>query len=304
MLFGGPNRVEIDYGQTPGSASFDRVTEQRWGLVPDVVASGAGGRLTYTYTGNVTSVNDRNGNDTNYTFTTKGSGASATRLATRVEVFTNRDVRGSGVDPVSYVTTCSYNADERICSRTAPLGDRVSLLYDELNPDRYAQGNLVELRRSPNSREDGSVARAGIRDLVNSITYEPVYQRVRTLTSPRGNDPIFVPPSPAGSVLSVDFDLDGTDNNEPGTTIRKRRYTTLCTYDYQEADAATIEALFVQEDVLLADPPKAARALALNTDLNGDGLSGDGSLGSPAQLVGRKIEQRTPNVLRPVQVGG
>ncbi|MBI4575951.1 MAG: RHS repeat protein, partial [Planctomycetes bacterium] len=233
----------------------------------------AGGTCTYLYESDgAVRLTDRNGNESLHRFDPHGLCAECT-------VFTNRDLRAAdpaGDDPASFRDLYEYNADEQVLRRVHPLGNEERYLYFTGCLDRRGRGNLLEVRRVADA------ARGGGEPLVTSFAYEPVYQELRTVTSPRGNAMVFPPQTNLPPVRPVDFDLRGT-----AVSDRRARYTTEFVYDYQEGSADQLQALAARERVLVA--PTAALALSKGADLNGDGLTG--------QTVGRLIERRYPNTL-------
>jgi YD repeat-containing protein len=280
-----PNQV-LDGSMTPRIQNVygadDRLLRQTWG---GTNASGlaAGGELIYAYddTAMRTTVTDRNDNTTTYTFNQLG-------LATKIEEFTNRRVRAKG-DPESYKTLRTYNKDEEVTLLTRPLGNQVRTTFDVTNLDRYAHGNVLEVRQIADAIRGGDGAGATIADIVETYAYEPIFQLVRIETSARGNDPRFVPPidDNEANVQNLDFNLDG-DTNDPsdGETVRARRYSTLSIYDYQEGTAGEIAGLAAREGISLTTAQ--ATALSVGADLNQDQLTD--------QRVGRPVEKRYPTV--------
>ena len=76
---------------------------------------------------------------------------------------------------------------------TRPLGNFTACTYDSLNPDRFQQANLLSVQQTPDD------SRPAEHDAIESTyTYEPLFNQLRSVTSPRGNDSGYVP------------DIDGT----------------------------------------------------------------------------------------------
>ena len=207
-------RVQIDYQNYPfpSSGDVDRVISKTDGET-NTTGVPAGGTIFYAYfeidpggppgtndPTSMTTVTDRNGNITEYKFNKKGNIVQA-------EEFTNRNVR-SGDSP-SFVTSQEFNEDGKVTRVIRPEGNSVELAYDESNPDRLQQGNLLQITRVPDAGRGGDQG-----DLITTYTYEPIYNRLRTVTQPRGNDPTYVP-----------------QNGGPNSPDR---YTTRYTYDYEE----------------------------------------------------------------------
>ena len=243
----GPPRIQVGYdGQ-------DRVVIFTIGGTNDSGVP-AGGTISYTYTTlappmaaslntpvGETEVVDRNGNHTVYQFNSLGN-------IVKVKEYTNRDVRPS--EPEFYETRYEYNAEGELIRQTYPEGNLVEYVYDEANPNRFQQGNLIaEVRRAdPDRGGDQAV-------ITTTYTYELIYNHVRTETEARGNDPNYVP--------------------QNGGAWSPERYTTIHTFDYEEGcDFAAIgtriglTATEVQQ--LLAD---AGMCLAPLGDVNGDGIT-------------------------------
>ena len=248
----GPPRLQVVYDTNPASADFDRVLTL---TVDGTNASGvlAGGDITYSYSilnptpadnfsvpFSQTTVTDRNGNITEYDFNSLGN-----VLAVREQ--TNRDIRAG--DPVSFDTTYAYNADGEVLSVIAPQLNSVQYVYDSLNSERRSQGNLLSVQALPDGVRGGDQT-----DLTTTYVYDPIYNLVRTVTDPRGNDTSFMPPI-------------GTQSAP--------RYTTTYTFDYEEGcDFAAIGAkvgrtagevtTLLNDAGMCAGPP---------VDDNGDGVT-------------------------------
>src|SRR5260370_10178618 len=108
----------------------------------------SGGTYRYTYTplnSGVTSDDpnlpvmttqqtDRNGNVTQYDFNRLG-------YPLAIREYT-RGLRPT--DPPAYTTTKRYNSDGRLTQTTQAAGNTVQYTYDEGNPERFQQGNLLQ----------------------------------------------------------------------------------------------------------------------------------------------------------------
>ncbi|MAB80122.1 MAG: hypothetical protein CMJ89_12290 [Planctomycetes bacterium] len=254
----------------------DRLISQLWGF-PNLV----GGTVTYFHGSASTTVIDRNGNMTVYSF------GGVAGLATSVREETNRDVRGAGVDPASFETIRSYNVDQEMTALTMPEGNSITFEFDDASPHRFAHGNVLKQTQAAGPR-GGDGLGSPIGDLVVTFTYEPIFQRVRTSTSPRGNDPTFAGPIPDASatVEPVDFDLDGVPDD-----FHASRYTTVTTYDYQESSPGEIIGLADGESIQISSEV----AMALSTgELNQDGLT---------HMLGLPVQVRAPNVALEDELG-
>ncbi|MBV7332818.1 hypothetical protein KFU94_32240 [Chloroflexi bacterium TSY] len=259
------------YAETtsPTDYAFDRVVKQQWG---GTNASGvpAGGTLIVSYEElnpdgdpdnlslprNRTTVIDRNGNQEIYEHNINGH-----RLS--LKEFSNRDLRAS--DPDFWERVYEYNADGQLLSRVQPEGNRIDSIYDEANTDRLRQGNrIAQIRRADPDRGGDQAA------ITTTWTYEPIYNQVRTMTEPRGNDATYVP--------------------QNGGTQTAQRYTTTYVFDYEEScDFAAIGAQIGHsaEDV---EERLHGSDICLNPrgDLNDDGVT--------TQVAGNVIVANHPSI--------
>ena len=262
--------VQNVYGTSAAALNFDRVVSQTIG---GTNASGvaAGGTLTYTYQslnpgGNPAdpalprrqaTVFDRNGNHTDYVHNANGN------CLTRTD-FTNRSLRPGEGD---YTTQFGYDSDGELILVMRPQGDRMQFVYDKPGADRYREGNLIMVRsladpHSTGGRGDGHGGESN--DVVQTFTYEPIFNQIATSIEPRGNDPTFIPQNGGA--------------NTPG------RYTRSWFYDYQEADPALngINAYAIRFGISMA-----GGQFALG-DLNGDGIT--------AQAAGNAVKIGDPGI--------
>lgn len=264
---GGPPREIYGYDTDSASPNFGRVHTQTIGGAnsSDVPA---GGTITYDYEVLVpdpdpgdlvtpvarTTATDRNSNITEYEFNQKNNILST-------KEFTNRDVRAH--DPEYYGSHYGWNGDYQLLWLGHPEGNGVEYIYDLANPARLQQGNLLEEIRytDPNRSGDQDV-------LISTWTHEPLYNRMRTATDPRGNDAAYVPQN--GGV------------NSP------QRYTTVSTFDYQEgtdyaglADQLGITPAEVQQKLDSVGVPMGLG------DVNGDGVTN--------QIAGNVIAIASPS---------
>ena len=308
---GGPERISFVYGTDPADPlTYDRVLSMSVGgglaTIDPVtglsVGVPAGGTHTFTYEnlaprvpGDLvteirrTTVIDPNGNRTEHYFN------SDFHEIRRVE-YTDRNVNSK--DPASFTTLKTWSADCVLTSITEPEGNQTVFQYDSASPNRFSQGNVLTVTRTPD------VARGGDQtQLVTTYTYEPIFNQLRTETSPRGTDPGFVPPlaDDATKVTVIDFNLDG-DSNDPadGETTRRYRYTTLRTFDYQEKAAADILTLAANQGADLdldGGGPITALVVATALSLGGGAAVDQNGDGTTGQQRGNVIERRKPNVL-------
>ncbi len=210
---GGPPRLQVQYEEDPFAVdTIDRVVRQALGGTNDGGVP-AGGDISYQYSlldpgespgvntpVSQTTVNDRNGNVTEYQFNALGNIINARE-------FTNRDLRAG--EPDFYETSFEYDGDGLVTRVVFPEGNSKEYEYDGQNPDRFQQGNLLSITKRPDER-------VGDQDTIQTtLTYEPIYNRTRSITEPRGNDPSYVP--------------------QNGGAHSPERYTTVYTFDYEES---------------------------------------------------------------------
>ena len=199
----------------PHRPEFDQVETVRLGHdqggPPEAPNTVVGGTYTFSRrprTGGVharTRIVDANGNRVEVAFD------AAHNLIECVE-FTNREVRPGEGD---YTTRYVYAVEGLLTVITRPRGNRVLYAWDELNPQRRSQGNLLEWRR-----QAGGVEASGPPDLVTRWTFDPVWNQRRTQTDPRAFPLGIVPLDPFGHL------------NLQNPSVA--RYTTTNLFDYQE----------------------------------------------------------------------
>ena len=249
---GGPPRLTLVYDNDQLSPDADRVVSLSYGGTNGTGVP-AGGLVTFDYESlssggspglndaiSQTTVTDRNDNVTEYRFNALGNSVS-------VREFTNRGIRSS--DAEFYETRFQHNKDGKVVRVEFPEGNVTQYTYDEKNPDRLQQGNLLSRVLLPDAR------RGGDQTAIKTVhTYEPVYNQIRTVIEARGNESGYVPQNAA--------------------VATPQRYTTTNTFDYEEAcdlaaigantgrTAAEIAALFT----------RAGMCTASLGDANGDGL--------------------------------
>ncbi|MBI2927228.1 MAG: RHS repeat protein, partial [Verrucomicrobia bacterium] len=253
---GGPPRLSWTYGTDPNDpVTFDKVLAETQG---GVNASGipAGGTMAFKYEmlnqdvppGNLelprgkATTTERNGNVLEYFVNERNA-----------HILTRRLTKGLRPgEPPAYETRSFFDEDGQLVRRVFPEGNEVRQAYDRTGP-RGAQRNLIEVRRVADA------ARGGGEDLVTTFTYEPLYNRVTSITEPRGNAAGFTPPLGSASAA---------------------RYTTRFFYDYQESSAPVRDAQLFGIDVA-----SVSRGLG---DLNGDGRTD--------QTSGNLVRIETPTV--------
>lgn len=170
-------------------------------------------QLDYQVPGARTVLTDREQNQTVFEFDSAGHVTTQTQRT--------RGLRAS--DPPGYTTTTRYNAHGEFAERVFPRGNSIQYIYDDQNVDRLAQQNLLQTRQ-----------RAGALgtqpDLVTRYTYEPRFQRVKTIVSPRGSDPAEGPPTrflttffydyEEGAALGADLNGDGVTTQNAGNLVK------------------------------------------------------------------------------------
>jgi YD repeat-containing protein len=188
-----------------------------------------------------TSVTDRNGNVTNYEFSSLGNWQ-------RTREFTNRDIRVA--DPGAFIEVHKYDQDGQRLTITHHEGNKTRYVFDANNSDRLQQGNILAFVLLPDDDSGGDQG-----EIKTNYTYEPIYNQRRQITEPRGIDPSYRPTILTGEVL-------------PNRT----RFTTVHTFDYQEGQnysglAQKTGTTSSQVQALLAE---AGIPMGLG-DVNGDG---------------------------------
>ncbi len=261
----GQNYLNVTYGTSTGSYEYDRVIEQQHGTANQI------NYLSYTklnedipslpYDPNIarneTVMIDRNGNRTVNIHNGRGQ-----LLEERVE--TNRSINPD--DPGEFITTHTYNDDGNRLSTTFPEGNQVVYVFDTANPDRLQQGNLLSVTRLPGPRGGDQTA------IKTTYTYEPIYNQVRSVVAARGNDASFVP--------------------QNGGNTSQSRYSTLNTFDYQEASSfSSIPNLAsaINRDETEVESILTAAGIPMGLgDVNGDGIT--------SQIAGNVVQKIQPTV--------
>lgn len=255
--------IQVVYETNTASANVGRVLQLTMG---GINASGipAGGTISYAYrslgTANPgdfktpvsqTTVTDRNENLTEYQFNQQGK-------IVRIRKLANRAIRPG--DPPFFETQCEYNQDEELTLLRRPEGNVLEFVYDDQNPDRLQQGNMLAEIRRPDAKRGGDQA-----FLKTSYTYEPIYNQRRSTTEARGNDPSYVPQN--GGVQSSE------------------RYTTVSVFDYQEDDdvSALAQQIGLREAEVQALLDRANVVIGLG-DVNADGQT-DQRAGNMVQVI-------------------
>ncbi len=232
-----------EYGTDPNSYAFDRVIKQYVGG-PDQLYKlcyrqlNAGEQpITPDLQRNETVVVDRNGHSATFIHNQMGN-----VLVERVGGACEQDSDPS--DPIE--TTHTYNRHGERTSSTFPEGNRIEYTFDDSNPDRLQQGNLIAVMHLPGRR------RGDQKQIRVTYEYEPIFNQIRSVTDPRGLDPHYRPQN-SGAASA-------------------RRYTTTFQFDYQEGDQiiALAKAMNRHPDQVTTLLDKAGIEMGLG-DLNQDG---------------------------------
>ena len=169
-------------------------------------------------------------------------------------IIVREHTRGLRADePPFFETRMAYDNDGRLLQKILPEGNEIRYTYDALGP-RATRSNLLEVRRIADSD------RGGGEDLVTTMTYEPLYNRLASITGPRGNAAEFEPPLGTASAA---------------------RYTRRYVFEYQEGEEPVPEA-----EEFGIDLSGISRGLG---DLNGDGRTD--------QTAGNIVHALSPTVL-------
>jgi YD repeat-containing protein len=259
--------LQVTYELDPSTMQpVDRVAQMTVGGTNDTGVP-AGGTTSFSYASLppgpdptdpdtprwITTIVDRAGNQETHQHNLYGN-----RL--RREEFTNRNVRPT--EPASYVTEYRYDDEGNLLLVQPPEGDQVLFTYDTASPNRGSHGNVLERRLVADTltgggRGDGHGGEAA--DIVDTWTWEPLYNRPLSHTGPRGNDPTYVP--------------------QNGGPVSPARYTTTLRYVWQEGDPATsgIDDLAARFGIVLGGVNVAMG------DVNGDGVT-DQTFDAPARI--------------------
>ncbi len=268
VAVGGSPRVINVYETDSTSYAYGRVIKQTYGGT-NAGGIAAGGDVTYVYEeltsnpsgtnepANRVTVTDRNGNKTIYEHNKLGNAIS-------IKEYTKGLRTG---EPAYFETGFEYNADGERVKATLPEGNEVENTFaagdassTDYTKDRFKQGNLLENKQIPDSDRGGDQ-----QQITPTFTYEPIYNRTRTETDPRGNDAGYAPPN--------------------GGTHSKARYTTTYYFDYQEGNNlnAIAEVLGVSSADVQSMLDEAGVKIGLG-DLNGDGVT-NGVAGNVVKIV-------------------
>jgi YD repeat-containing protein len=247
---GGKPRVVVTYDTDPASPTADRVLSLMIGGT-NQTGIPAGGTIRYEYKKladprpgdfnspvSQTTVTDRNGNVTEYQFNQLGN-------IVRIREFTNRDIRPG--DPEFFETHFEFNKEGEVLKVIYPEGNSIEYDFDDENPDRFQQGNLLSETRRPDPKRGGDQA-----FIKTTYAYEPIYNQLARITEARGNDPSYVP--------------------QNGGANSPQRYTTVYIFDYQEGTnfAALARELGISEAEVRARLERAGIPMGLG-DINKDG---------------------------------
>jgi RHS repeat-associated protein len=169
--------------------------------------------ISYGGSGGTVSSVTRDGVTTTYSRSVSGSTATmtVTDAASHVTTVVSDLTVGrptSNTDPLSRVTSYTYDSYGRLTRITAPEGNYVNYTYD-------SRGNITETRRVAKS---GS----GLSDIVTSATFasscsDPSCNKPLTATDARGNETDYTYDSTHGGVLTVTAPAPSSGANRPQT---------------------------------------------------------------------------------------
>ena len=181
----------------PFSFNFDRVIRQTWGNAGDLIDFVYEPQFptpSNNYAVVKTIVNDRVGNVKEIFYDGGNRGVMLRELTGRANpdapTTSTSNRPGPALrpgDPTHFETRISYNADNQPLLMLHPNGNSEVMVYDSLNPDPRARGNLLEKRRNPGLLGGDQTV------LVDSYEYDVGAgccgtNFVTRHTDPRGND--------------------------------------------------------------------------------------------------------------------
>ncbi|MHB8633539.1 MAG: RHS repeat-associated core domain-containing protein [Thermoplasmatota archaeon] len=153
--------------------------------------------ISYNRTLSQTSVTDRDGNNVTWTYV-----SPSWPVPKKKQEFSNNNVRPG--DATSYTTKYAFARNLELTQLTLPSGLNENWTYDLFNANPIAHGNLLQQSVTPTSGAP----------VTTSYTYEPLYQGLRSETSPNGNNASYTP--------------------QNGGTATSQRYTTYYYYGQDE----------------------------------------------------------------------
>jgi RHS repeat-associated protein len=140
--------------------------------------------LVYNDATHTTTITDRKGFHQEWTFD------ESERLTSR-KIYT---VPLRSGDPEYFETSYEYNTDNEVEKVTYPKGNWTKYAYD-------AHGNVTAVRR-------GTGAQNSANDLVDTLTYEPNFNFIKTITNPKGH------------VITLTYDYEAQGMGENGNLVR------------------------------------------------------------------------------------
>ena len=238
--------LELVYGTDPGDpVTFDLVIEERVGGGRSNASGSPAGGITRFQYGSVNAGVPPGDPDL-----PRGKATITEANGNLLEYFTNelghhilsrRPTRGLRPgEPAFYEVRSYFDADGQLVRRVFPEGNEVIHEYDSAGP-RSAHRNVLRTRHVAGPR-GGDGAGSPIADLVVTMTYEPLYNQISSLTDPRAHQAGFMPPLGVASI---------------------ERYTARRTFDYQEGSGPIRDAEEFGIDLTIID-----RGLG---DVNADG---------------------------------
>ncbi|MBL4659360.1 MAG: hypothetical protein JKY19_03320 [Alcanivoracaceae bacterium] len=250
----GPVAIDLVYGQT--GFDLDHATAiTAGGTNASGIPAGGTTSITYTELNSGVPLGDVNVHRLEI-FLLERNGTSQTYLFNELSHHLELREHTQGLrpgEPINYYQTVyQYDTDGQLTQALYPEGNALQLTYDN-GGSRAEQNNLLENRRI------ADIDRGGGEDLVNTMTYEPIFNQPMSKTDARGNATAFVPPLGVATAA---------------------RYTTLYFYDYQENNDTIPDVVKYGIDI-----SGMTRNLG---DINQDGITN--------QLVGNNIRIEEPTV--------
>lgn len=217
---GEPYLVNV-YGTNPGDPySFDKVIQQTLGGT-NTSGTGAGGTIALAYE-RILSSGDRNAPVNRTTITGRMSEVYVhehNALGNRVTRYEYAQSSGSQtMNTISRTTRDEYNAHGERLKTVFPEGNVTESDYDDANPDRRQQGNMLARAAVPDPIRGGT-------PLTTTYTHEPTFNQVIRETNP--------------AAQTTTYDYDGRGNLT--TLTNALSYTTTHTYDEHGVRSGTTD---------------------------------------------------------------
>ena len=273
---GGPPVLVNYYNEDEGSYSYDKIVKQFYGGTNNTGIA-AGGEIRYQYEAvnkgaddsdlniirNRTRIVDRNNTVTIYEHNIAGAELFKRQLAGNHRPIDDNLIPAWATDPSEIVVQRHYNKNGLLQTVTHPMGNKIEYNYDDSNPDELQRGNILS--------QSLIVDQRGGKNEVTTFSYEPIYNQIKSILSPNGNDPTTKPRIGNWS---------------------KSRYTTQYRFDYQEGKNLAALALETGRSESKLQALLSTSGVALNIgDINNDGLTN--------QISGSIIQHIKPSIHLP-----